>query len=438
VAAVPITSVRAPVDAGSGTMPNAGLRWPPPTSVRALPARPTLAASALWLLASNLAYAACQWGAIAGLAKLGAPTAVGRLGLALAVATPVVQITGFGLRAVQATDVVRRYAFCEYLHLRLAANVLAAAVIAAAARLGALDGDALAILVPIGVAKIVEATSETCYGLAQRHDRMRFVALSRVARGAVGLVGLIAIVARGGTLAAGAWALAAAWSAFLLLVDLPVAATLESPFARPRLRAVGRLARESAPLGGVQGLYAVSQNVPRYLLAASQGAAAVGYFTALAAINPPLSQVATAVCHAAAPRLGAAAADARRYRRLVLRLAGLATAFGAVLVAGVVVAGRPFLALAYAEDYAARHVAFVVVAAGAALGLVNEVFYFALLALRRTRLQLGLECAAVAVTAAVGAALVPRFGLTGAALALVAAASARLLVGAGVVLGGAR
>src|SRR5437868_4646808 len=83
---------------------------------------------------------------------------------------------------------------------------------AAAATLGAVDGDGLAILVPIGVAKIVEATSETCYGLAQRHDRMRFVALSRVARGALGLAALLAVVGRGGTLAAGAWALAAAWS----------------------------------------------------------------------------------------------------------------------------------------------------------------------------------------------------------------------------------
>src|SRR5262249_9108343 len=150
---------------------------------------------------------------------------------------------------------------------------------------------AVAILVPLAVAKIVEATSETCYGLAQRHHRMRLIAMSRVARAALGLIALLVVVGSGGSVAAGMWALAGAWTAFLLAMDLPVAGLLEPVFARPRATAVWQLARESAPLCGVNGAYAAAQGVPRYLLELSHGAAAVGYFTALAAVLPALQQL---------------------------------------------------------------------------------------------------------------------------------------------------
>jgi O-antigen/teichoic acid export membrane protein len=390
------------------------------------PVPATLAGSALWLLSSNLVYAACQWGTIVGLAKLGAPVSIGLLGLALAIATPVVMVTGFGLRAVQATDVVQRYSFAEYLQLRMGANLLAAVVIAGAALFHVLEPAAIAILVPIGVAKIAEATSETCYGLAQRHQRMQFVAISRVARGALGLVALLAVVGFGGTLAYGAWALAAAWTAFLLLVDLPVAGMLEPPFGRVRRDAVVRLARESAPLGGVNGLFAACQSAPRYLLELSHGAIAVGYFTALAAITPALTQLAAAVGNAAAPHLGEQlAGDARHYRRLVVELMLAACALGAVLVGGAALAGRPFLTLAYTADYAAYHLTFVIVVAAAALTVVNEVFYYALIATRRPKAQLGLECLALAVTVAGGLLVIPRFGVPGAATVALAGALAR-------------
>jgi O-antigen/teichoic acid export membrane protein len=389
----------------------------------------SLAGSALWLVSSNLFYAACQWGTIVGLAKLGAPVTIGLLGLALTVATPVVQLSGLGLRPLQATDVLQRYAFVEYLSLRLAANCLAALVIGAAAALGVLEPDAVAILIPIAVAKLAEATSETCYGLAQRHERMRFVAVSRAARGALGLVALVATVALGGTLAEGSWALAAAWTAFLCLVDLPAAALLEPVFARPRRAALWRLTRESTPLGGVNGLFAVGQNVPRYLLGLSHGAAAVGYFTALSAVTPALNQFAAAVCNAAAPRLGRSIADdTHRYRVLVLQLLAIATVFGALLVLGAAIGGRRFLALAYEVDYAAYNATFVISIAAGALAIVNEVLYYALLASRRPGAQLAIECAALLVVIVGGLMLIPHFGVGGAAVAAAAGAAARALL----------
>ena len=390
-------------------------------------ARPrTIARSALWLVSSNVLYAGCQWATIVVLAKLGKPVAIGHLGLALAIATPVILLSSLGLRAIQATDMTRRYPFAEYVVLRLILNVVAATGIATAALLGIVEPATVAILIPIGVAKIAEASSETCYGLAQRHERMRYVAISRASRGALGLVALATIVALGGTLAAGAWALAAAWSAFLVVVDLPTAGRLEPIVARPRLGAVWQLARESAPLGGVHGLFAAGQSLPRYLLGLSHGATAVGYFTALGAITPALAQLATATGHAAAPRLGrAAVGDRRRYRRLVLQLVAAAGALGGALVIGAVLAGDRFLALAYDTDYAAFRTTFVIIVAAASVAVVNEIFYFALVASRRAPLQLAVECVAIVVTATGGLLLIPRLGVAGAALATAGGTVAR-------------
>jgi len=96
----------------------------------------------------------------------------------------------------------------------------------------------------------------------------------------------VAVVAAGGTLAAGTWALAATWVVFLLGIDLPAARELEPLFARPDRAKLWRLGLENAPLGAVNGILAVTQALPRYLLQGSYGAAAVGYFTALAAVAP--------------------------------------------------------------------------------------------------------------------------------------------------------
>ncbi len=398
------------------------------------PQRP-LGNSALWLISSNVTFAGCQWGAIVALAKLGAPEGIGHLGLALAVATPVVMVTGFALRSYQATDVLGYYSFADYLQLRLAANVVGGAIIAAAGMFGRLGAAAIAILIPIGAAKFIEATSETCYGLAQRHDRMRFIAISKAVRGALGLGALVAVVASGGSLAAGSWALAAAWAAFLLAVDLPFAATLEPPFARPRFGILWRLARESAPLGAVNGVFAVGQNVPRYLLQLSHGAAAVGYYTALSSMTPALSQLATSVCHAAAPRLGwHAAGDQRQYRRFVLQLLGWALAVAAVLTVSGALGGRPFLTLAYAPDYAGYHAAFVIVILAAGLALVNEVLGFAMIAARKQRTLLAVQCLGLLTMVGASATLIPSFGVNGAALAAAVTTGVTVVAGARVVL----
>src|SRR5262245_7767068 len=178
-----------------------------PPRLEAVPARTrtTLATNAAWLLGSNIAYAACQWGAVVALAKFSAPAALGYFGLALAVTNPIVLVTGFALKAYQSTDVRGQYAFSDYVNLRMAANVVAALMVGAIILVGVVTGTAGAVLVPVAVAKLADATSETCYGVAQKHERMRFVAIAKTLRGALGLAGLALVIVLGGSVVGGAW-----------------------------------------------------------------------------------------------------------------------------------------------------------------------------------------------------------------------------------------
>jgi len=413
-----------------------------PVRIEAVPAPPAqtqtnLAANAAWLLGSNIAYAACQWGAVIALAKFSHPEALGYFGLALAVTNPIVLVTGFALKAYQSTDVRGRYTFADYMNLRLGANIVAAVMVGAIIAVGVVTGMAGAVLVPVAVAKLADATSETCYGVAQKHERMRFVAIAKTVRGALGLLGLAAVIVFGGSVVGGAWALAAAWSGFLLLVELPYAGLLESPFGLPRANVLWRLARETAPLGGVAGVVALTQSLPRYLLQLTEGAAAVGYYTALASVVPVVSHLAAAVGNASAPRLGwAVLSDTRRYRGLVRQLTAIAAVASIILALGAALFGGEFLRIAYTPDYAAYERTLVLVVVAAGFGVVNTITYFALVAVRRVGFLLAIYLAGMVATGVVGVVLIPRFGLDGAAIGAVIGAAVTALLGARAALSG--
>ena len=53
----------------------------------------SLRSNFVWILTGNLVYAACQWGMIVALAKLGSSFMVGQFSLGLAIATPVLKFT---------------------------------------------------------------------------------------------------------------------------------------------------------------------------------------------------------------------------------------------------------------------------------------------------------------------------------------------------------
>src|SRR6266852_1155838 len=90
-------------------------------------------ANFVWTLSGNLFYGASQWCVVALIAKLGNPEMLGEFSLAAAIVTPVLMLSGLQLRVIQATDIDGRFAFGDYLALRLLSTSFGVALIAAIA-----------------------------------------------------------------------------------------------------------------------------------------------------------------------------------------------------------------------------------------------------------------------------------------------------------------
>src|SRR5260370_31050217 len=91
----------------------------------------SLRANFSWTFFGNSIFSACQWGALVALAKLSSPLIVGQYSLGVAIAMPVISLTGLQIRSVIASDVRETYRFGEYVGFRILSTVLAMSAILA-------------------------------------------------------------------------------------------------------------------------------------------------------------------------------------------------------------------------------------------------------------------------------------------------------------------
>lgn len=385
--------------------------------------RPRLRHSFAWTFAGNVVYAGSQWGLVVVLARLATPGALGTFALALAVTAPVFLLFGLHLRAGQATDAARGFAFADYLGVRLAGMAAALAVVALVAVASGYGAEAAVAVVAVGATKAIEGLSDVHYGALQAHERMRPIAISLMARGVLSLAAFAGALAMGAGLVAAVAALGVAWILVLLAYDVPVTAGVLRATGeprRPRLgRAGARVVTTCLPLGLVMMMVSLRLNVPRYFIEHWGGAAELGVFAALASLLVAGGLIVTALGQAATPRLAALyhAGSLDSFRGLVGRLLLVALALGGAGVLAATVAGEPLLRLLFGPRYAGRAGVLVLLMAVGLAAHASSVLGFALTAARRFSVQLPVY-AATTLSCAVGSLwLVPRHGLAGAALA---------------------
>jgi len=414
-----------------------------PSAAAALAARShALRANLRWTVAGNVAYAACQWGMLVLLARLGTPDLVGDFAFALALAAPIVLFAMLNLRAAQATDRRREFAFGDYVRLRIACLAAAALVLAAIVVCGRFDRTTAWTVALVGIAKAFDAMSDVVYGLLQQRESMRRIAVSRVLQGTLQLAGVAAALVATGSVVAAAGAMAAMSAAVTLGYDVasvrlqreggaPLGAAARSALASgswdfPKL---ARLAALALPLGLAAVLDAVNASVPRWALDAYSGRAALGIYAAVAYFLVGQGTVLTAVADVVRPRLARDFAESPEdFWRLVARLAAVAAACG---VAGVAVAaafGGELLRLLYGSAYAGQGTLLAWMMAIAIPWNLSGIATTAIGAARRFRSVSACFAVMTAVTAAASLLLVPSHGALGAAWALGAGMAARLAV----------
>jgi O-antigen/teichoic acid export membrane protein len=392
-----------------------------------------------WTVLGNVVYAACQWGMLVALAKLGSPSLVGQFALGLALCAPVMMLANLQLRAVQATDARNEYRFGDYLALRLATTALAFAAICLIAWLAGYRWQTALVVILVGVAKSVESFSDVIYGLMQKYERLDRIAIAMMLRG-VGSVTVFALALWFTRRVAWAVvALAAWWSAVLLTYERKTGGELLKAFGSADARFAAswewarmrRLAWLSLPLGVVMVLVSLNTNIPRYFVEHYLGEAALGYFAALAYVMVAGSTVMGALGQSASPRLAKYyQSDRSAFKRLLAKMMLVAAAVGAAGILVAVLWGRPLLTLLYRRDYAQHADVFVWVMIAAALSYVLSTFGYALTSQRILRSQVPLVGMILVVSTVACFFAVPAFGIGGAAVALVASNLVGALIGA--------
>ena len=378
-----------------------------------------------WTFAGNAGLALCQWLALVAIARLGNPTMVGQYALGLAVTAPIVLLFGFSLRTVLVTDTDDRYAFKDYLALRLICAGFALLACGLAVSVAGVDRTAGAVVMTIALAKCIDLVADLFVGLHHRAGRFDLASI------AFGVNGLLTVVSFAGVLSIAeghdrmAWA--ASGSVVASLVALGVIALpgyRRAPSATAALgptegfvRRTWPLLQTALPLGFAAMLGSLNLNIPRYALEHVSGAYQLGIFSALAYVILAGNTVVGAVAQVALPKLSAHAGsrDKAAFTRLLARLLGFAVALGLTGLAGAVLLGERALSLLYGREYAAELDTFVWLVAAAGIGFVNWFLDYAVSAARRFGQQLRIGLLTTAALTAGCLLVVPSYGATGAA-----------------------
>jgi len=386
-----------------------------------------------WTLAGNVIYAACQFGMLSVLAKLGSPSIVGQYALGLAITAPVFMLTNLQLRGVQATDTRYEFGFADYFTLRLISTLVGMLAILLITVFAAYDIVTKTVIVLVGCAKAIETISDVIAGQLQKSERLDQVARALMIRGSVSVAIFAAVFWATRNLIATVAALALVWMAVIALYDFRMVSRLlgqQRCFFRFSLDAQKSLLSLSWPLGVVMTLASLNINVPRYILEQKLGTAELGIFASLAYLLTAISLIVTALGQSVCTRMARLFADCdiRRFKTMLVKLVLFAASLGMVALAAALFAGRPILTLVYRPEYAEHLDLLLLMIVDATLVAIGAFVGFGMTAARCFRPQMPIMAATVVTTVVFTLVLVPRFGLMGAGYGLLIASFVRAAV----------
>lgn len=400
-------------------------------------ARNKVAGDVAWTSLGSALYLGSQWLILVLVARVLGEEALGEFALALAITAPVLLFTRMQLRTVHATDAARRWAFRDYLQVALAgggAGLLISAVVMSVAGVGR---SVLLVGLLIAAGRIAETASETVYGELQRLHALRAVAGAYVLKGAAGVACVgVSLLLGLGVVGVGL-GLLVGWGLTFFAVDLRRYRRLRAVAPQGRAEAPDRGGRSLAqaagrlrpmllaalPLGGIAMLSSLLMNVPKYVLAAETGEAAVGVFTALAYFIVVGGRVNVAMGQAVLPVIASHLASNRGAR--AARWSGLYVSVsvfvGVCAIGGAAMFGAPLLEFVFGPAYRGYAPVFVLLMVAGLGEYLSVAFRNLLIAVRRITMQVPITIGSLLICLVLSVMMVPADGLRGAAIAFSAA-----------------
>jgi len=379
------------------------------------------------LLASSfgyMSYGAAQWAIVIVLARLTSPEAVGQFTLAFAVTAPVFLALDMQLRRIVASDIKGEISHCVALSARLSGCAISTvAIVVLSACLG-YSVVQCQLNLAVALAKSFESISDLLYGYFQQSERMDLIAISLWLKGIGALATLWIVQWQTGSVVYATAAIASAWFLLLIMFDVPRSWRLCHQRSLRGERARGArswrvLLRLSGPLGIALVMASLGQNIPRYVLEARCGQAALGVYAAASHFFVVGARLAVAAADTILPRLSKLANVAPdAFRRLLWRTIKPVVAFCVALTILAVPFGRLLLVQIYGTAYGSGATTLVIVFLASGVNAFACIFQTGLMALRQINAQLGNAALGSVASLVLSVALVDSLGSAGAAIGL--------------------
>jgi len=400
----------------------------------------SLHANAAWAVLANLVYAAGRFFLFVMLAKYLLPRQVGRFDLALAIVTPLALFFDMSLRLVLVTDAEGRVNAGKCLSTRFITNLmLGVALLTLCCLKGSSWGwHKNGVILLVGAVRIAEGFADIYLGVLQKHEQMKYAAISQVMKMGLLFIWLLVIV----PLWHDILLVLLGWLVTTLIVTLLYDRRQAGMFSRIKLQwnltGSWQLIKLSLPLGMFVTLATFNDKLPRYFIAPALGDAAVGYFASLWYFVVALVLLQNGVNQSVLPRLSRFyQSDRTAFRRLMMKILALSWLAAGTMFIVVWWKGQLILRLLYRPEYAEQFYKpnhpgglslFVVAMLAAVILLTEMVLGDAIVACRRYRTRMAATALAVAVNAFICWQYVGTHGLPAAFWAAVASAATGLLV----------
>lgn len=392
----------------------------------------------VWAFVGNVVYHGCQWGSLVVLAKLGRPEIVGIFIYALAIATPITILGNLQLNAVLVTDARNEYFFHNYLALRIITAVVSVCVIALVALGTGEDIETVSVIMVIGLSQGLLSVREIFLSAMQKKERMDMVSVSNIILGCLSLVVFGSILYLTGKLVFAIIGTASTRLLVLVIRDYGCARRLvpreEVGFRRllESLRScklILKLALLSLPLGITMGIISFNANMPRYFLEHFHDKATLGYYGAMASLLAAGRMIIAALGQSTSPRLAKYFAyNKSAFKRLLVKLVCIGFGLGALGLLVAVFFGRYILTVFFTSEYAVYYREFNWIMLAGAITFGSAFLGYGITAARYFKINIPVFGFVGITTAVCSWALIPWYGIIGAAWSVAIASAIALIL----------
>ena len=300
----------------------------------------------------------------------------------------------YGVRTYQVSDIDEYHSFADYQVNRFGTCLAMLVVGFIVCRVLGYEGEMLTMCAGIFVYKAFDALGEVYEGRLQQVDKLYLGGISLALRSVLAFALYAVVLLVTGDLGVAAIAMAVAAGASFLFVTLPLT-LLETPRSTPmNLRSVGFLFRECFPVFLALFLYALIDNLPKFVM---QGAQLPYdnqlYFNALYFPAQAILITVQLIYRPLLVKMARAWADESRRSRFDLLIVAMMLLIVAITVVGVIVMawiGLPIMGFMYGFDFTPyAQLAYIMLAAGGLTAAI-DFLYQIITILRRQQVVLSL------------------------------------------------